>query len=143
MQVEGTPASAEYCSLLRLIIFGAMIQIKRRETIFKVFAVFFLITAIYHMVAVFFKINASSIFRNILFMVINLFCVYGLLKRPAYFVYLFCVLLVQQCFSHGKDLLNNWHNGKIDWISILVLVSMPVMLFYLIKDLKNKKLAKG
>jgi len=107
--------------------------------IFIVFAVFFAVSAIYHLVALFFKINTSPLWRNLLFIVINLLVAYGLLKRPAYFIYLFILLMLQQFYSHGSDLVNLWNlQHKLDWMSLLVFIILPVIFVFLLLDKLGK-----
>jgi hypothetical protein len=111
--------------------------------IFIVFAVFFAVSAIYHLVALFFKINTSPLWRNLLFIVINLLVAYGLLKRPPYFIYLFILLMIQQFYSHGSDLVNLWNQQhKLDWMSLLVFIILPVIFVFLLLD-KLGKLGTG
>ena len=111
----------------------------KKNTLFVVFAIFFIIPAIYHLVAVFYQLNTSPIWRNLLFVGINLFGAYGVLKRPAYFLYFFAALLLQQFYSHGSDLIDMWDlQHKIDWISLSVLVVMPVIFVFLILDKLGK-----
>src|SRR5436309_2141551 len=95
------------------------LMIKNSPKLFIAFAFLFLLAAIYHLAAVFFKIHpdesGSSASRNILFAVINLICVYGIIKRPKWFVFAFAILLVQQYFSHGISLYDYWtEENKID-----------------------------
>ena len=112
---------------------------KQTRIIFIVFAIMFGTTAMYHFGAVFFKLNDSTQLRNIVFVVINLVCIYGVLKRPLWFIYFFSVLFIQQSYSHGISLFVTYKSGKMDWISILDLVLLPVILFFLISDLRKKK----
>ena len=113
---------------------------KSRSVLFKAFAVLFLLTAIYHAAGLFIKINESPIWRHLLFVGINLFCVYGFLKRPKYFVYLFVLLLIQQYYSHGTDLVHLWNDQKqIDWISFFDLLILPIVLICLVEDSHAKQ----
>jgi hypothetical protein len=115
----------------------------KTKIIFIVFALFFLISAGYHLVALFFKVNTSPVWRNLLFIVINLLVAWGLLKRPAYFIYLFILLMLQQFYSHGSDLVNVWNlQHKVDWMSLLVFIILPVILVFLVLD-KQGKLGTG
>ena len=117
---------------------------KIRIILFKVFAVLSSLVAIYHFVGVFYKVNESPIWRHLLFVMINLFCVYGILKRPKYFVYLVALLLVQQYYSHGSYLLNMWIEKKqIHWISVFDLLLLPIVLICLIEDCKMKSRENG
>lgn len=115
----------------------------KKNTLFIAFAIFFLVASVYHIVAIFFKINTSPIWRNILFIFINLFTAWGLWKRPSLFIYFFAALMLQQLYSHGSDLINEWTlQNKIDYISILVLLLMPTIFVLLFLD-KIGKLKKA
>lgn len=96
----------------------------------------------YHFVGVFYKVDESPIWRHLLFVGINIFCVYGFLKRPKYFVFFIALLYVQQCYSHGTYMFNLWIKTKqIHWISAFDLLLLPIGLICLIEDFKfkNKK----
>src|SRR4051812_31529636 len=91
-----------------------------RNGLFKVFAVIACVTAIYHFAGIFYKIDGSPAWRHSLFAGINLFCVYGILKRPKYFVYLVAILLIQQYYSHGTYLVHLWIESKqVHWMSVV------------------------
>jgi len=113
---------------------------KTRAALFIVFAVLATIAALYHLTGVFYTIDATPGWRHILFVIINLFCVYGVLKRPAFFTWFWGVLLVQQYYSHGLYLLKMWHEQqKIHWISVADLLLLPIVLVCLIEDRRNQK----
>lgn len=97
-------------------------------------------TTLFHFTGVFYKVNDAPQWRHILFVVINLFSIYGFLKRPRFFVFFFCALLVQQYYSHGSQLINVWLEKKeIHWISLFDLLLLPVVTLALIEDYKSKK----
>jgi O-antigen ligase len=105
------------------------------KKIFIVFAIFFIVSAGYHFVALFFHVNDSPLWRNLLFVVINIFTAYCLLKRPPWFIYLFVILMIQQLYSHGTDLVSLWNsNHRIDWMSLAVIVIMPGIFVFLLLD---------
>jgi len=109
------------------------------KIIFIIFGVFFVISAGYHLVALFVKINDSPLWRNLLFVGINLFVAYCLTQRFPWFIYLFILLMIQQFYSHGSDLINLWHTQhKIDWMSFFVLLILPVIFVFLILDRSGK-----
>lgn len=113
---------------------------KSRNVLFKVFAVLASMTAIYHLLGLFYKVDESPIWRHLVFVVINLFCIYGILERPKYFVYLVALLLIQQYYSHGTYLINLWNSKKqIHWISIIDLLLLPIALICLFEDSAMKK----
>lgn len=112
----------------------------RSDRIFFVFAVLFAGAAIYHFIAVFITINDLPLSRQFIFILIDLAIAYGLLKRPKYFIYVFIILLVQQYYTHGFKLMEEWNNfKKIDYVSLLVLCVLPFILFFLLKDYHQKK----
>ena len=72
--------------------------------------------------------------------IVNLFVAYCLLKRFLWFIYLFVLLMFQQFYSHGSDLINLWSlQHKIDWMSLLVLVILPTIFVFLILDRLGKR----
>lgn len=112
---------------------------KTRSNLFVLFAVVLFLTASYHFVGVFYKVNDSPTWRHLLFGVIDLFCVYGALKRPKYFVYLIALFVVQQYYSHGFYLINMWNEKRqIHWISIFDLLLCPIAFIILVEDYKMK-----
>ncbi|MFT3908385.1 MAG: hypothetical protein QM737_03090 [Ferruginibacter sp.] len=115
-------------------------QNKTANIFFKFSAILFLAAAGYHFTGIFYKVNDAPVWRHILFTVINLFCIYGVLKRPKYFVYFIIALLVQQYYSHGTYMISLWNDKKqIHWISFFDLIFLPVLLFFIIKEHKNRK----
>ncbi|HTA84325.1 MAG TPA: hypothetical protein VK783_15380 [Bacteroidia bacterium] len=111
-----------------------------KVTLLKILSFFFLVAAVYHFVGLLSKLNTEPLWRNGLFVLINLFCFYGLLNRPKYFIYLFAVLVLQQLYSHGQDILKLWSTYKqIDWLSLGVVIYMPVVFLLLVMDNRNKK----
>jgi hypothetical protein len=122
-----------------------LFSLKTRNIIFKVFAVLAYLAGTYHFAGVFYKVDESPIWRHLLFVGINIFCVYGFLKRPKCFVFFVALLFIQQCYSHGTYMLNTWIKTKqIHWISVFDLLLLPIGLICLIEDykLKNKKLSQ-
>ncbi len=109
-----------------------LFSFKTRNILFKVFACLACVVGAYHFAGIFYKINESPIWRHILFIGINIFCVYGFIKRPKYFIYFFALLFFQQCFSHGIYMVNLWLQTKqIHWISIFDLLIFPIGLICL------------
>ena len=117
-----------------------LVSSKIKSKVFVAFAVLAVFAGIYHLVGVFYKINESPVWRHVIFAAINIFCVYGFLKRPKYFVYFVAILLVQQFYSHGSYIINLWlEKGQIHWISVFDLLLLSIALFCLIDDCKMKK----
>lgn len=117
---------------------------KARTILFQGFAILFLLAAIYHIVGAFFyKVDDSPAWRHLLFVGINLWCMYGVLKRPAYFVYVVVLLLIQQYYSHGTYMMRLWAEQKqIHWISVVDLLLLPVAFICLMEDAKMKRAKK-
>jgi hypothetical protein len=113
---------------------------KTRNGLFKVFAVLSATAAFYHLTGIFYKVDGSPVWRHLFFIGVNLFCIYGVLKRPKYFVYLVALLLVQQYYSHGTYLINLWtEKRQIHWISVADLLLLPIGLICLVEDCKMRK----
>jgi hypothetical protein len=112
-------------------------SIKTRSKLFAFFAVLLLLTAIFHFIGLFYKVDDSPVWRHFLFVGINLFCIYGVLKRPKYFIYFVGLLLLQQYYSHGNYLIKMWIERKqIHWISVFDLLLLPIAFICLIEDYK-------
>ena len=108
---------------------------KTRNILFKILAALAGMANIYHLVGLFYKVDESPVMRHFLFVVINIFCVYGFLKRPKYFIGFLSLVCIQQFYSHGSYMINLWLQTKqIHWISVLVLLILPISLFCLIED---------
>lgn len=116
-----------------------IVPAKNRSNLFVAFAVLFSVAAIFHFVGIFYKVNDAPFWRHVLFVAIDVFCVYGLLRRPKYFVYLFGLFLLQQYYSHGSYLINMWTEKKqLHWISIFILLLLPIILMNLIAEHKSE-----
>ena len=118
-----------------LMLFSA----KTRSVLFVLFAMVFILAAIYHLVLTVYKVDDTPVWRHLLFVVIDLFCAYGSLKRSKYFLYFIAPLLIQQYYSHGTYLINMWNEKRqIHWISVFDLLLFPIGLICLIEDYKMK-----
>lgn len=94
------------------------------------------IAALYHVAGLFYNLDDSSVLRHAIFIGLDLFCVYGFLKRPKYFILFFMAFTLQQYYTHGQYIIEMWiSNNKIHWISVSVLVLLPIGLLFLIVDL--------
>ena len=97
-----------------------------------------LMAGVYHFIGLFYKINDAPIWRHVLFVLVDFYCVYGLLKRPKYFVYFFLIMTIQQYYSHGFQLIENWNAAhKIHWVSLFILVLFPIGLWFLYIEQKS------
>ena len=107
-----------------------------RMKIFRLLQIALTIAAIYHLAGLFYRVDAAPVTRHAIFVVSDLLCVYGFVKRPRYFVFFFTAFTVQQYYSHGQHLSNMWVNEeRIHWVSVLVLTLMPTGLICLVKEM--------
>lgn len=113
-----------------------------RNYLFIVLAIGALLAAVYHMVGLFYPINDAPVWRHALFVAINLLLAICLYKRPAFFLPLFALLMLQQFYSHGTELITAWSaEHRVDWPSVLVLIFLPITLYALWVDYRSKKQA--
>jgi hypothetical protein len=108
---------------------------KSFNTLFKILALLGMFPIVYHFIGVFCKINSSPVWRHQLFILIGAVSIYGILKRPPWFIWFFSLLAMQQLYSHGSDLFLYWKNvHRIHWISVAVLLFIPMTLFFLLLE---------
>lgn len=98
-----------------------------RRSYIKFLALVIFAAALYHLVGVFHKVNEAPVARHIVFVFVDLFCVYGLLYRPKYFFYLFLLLTAQQYYTHGGQFISSLAlEGEVHWISLAILFLFPL-----------------
>lgn len=106
-----------------------------REFIIRIITLVFLAAAIYHFIAMFVHLNDLPLWRQILFVCVDLFFALAINYLPGYFLFLFVFLLLEQLYSHGNHLINVWVEKKeIDWLSVLVILFLPFVFFFLFFD---------
>ncbi len=98
-----------------------------------VIAVVFVAAAIFHATAIAIPSIAGGVgpARHAAFVAINMACAVVFVRRPRGAAWVFAVLVVQQMFSHGSDAWHAWREGRVDVVSLVVLVVMPAALFLL------------
>lgn len=95
----------------------------------------FLLAASYHALGLFIPVNEAAIEHHALFVVLDLFSAYGFIRRPPYFNVFFALFTCQQYYTHGHDLVSYWTAfHQVHWISVLVLLVMPLALAKLLVD---------
>ncbi|MEP7141566.1 MAG: hypothetical protein ABI707_01790 [Ferruginibacter sp.] len=108
--------------------------------IFLLFALAAFFTAIYHLKSIFYPTPDTPSWRHALFVAINIFVIYGLLKRPVWFVCFVAILTLQQWYSHGSYAYMLWQKEHIiHWISVAIILFLPLLFILLLMDQKNKK----
>jgi hypothetical protein len=98
----------------------------------------FLMTSIYHLVAVLNPTSGdgSSPERHLVFVFITLIAAIILyLDRPKSLL-IFIPLILQQIYGHGTFGWSEWTQfQRIDWPSVIVLIAMPVFAWYIFRRL--------
>lgn len=94
--------------------------------ILKFCSLVFFIAACYHLLAVFVALNDSPVWRNLLFVLINLWCAFEIRRFKKYFVVFFSLLFIQQLISHGGAVVRSFGESHFDWLGILTLVFMTI-----------------
>jgi predicted membrane protein len=109
---------------------------KARHIIFMVFAALAFIAVLYHIAAFVQPLDESPAWRHAIFIAVCTICVYGLLKRPKWFVWFFGVLMVQQLYSHGSRLIHLLQADKFNFIDAAVVLLTPIVFILLLKEKK-------
>lgn len=106
----------------------------------RLLAASFVVTAVFHLLAAAIPSMRGGVpaWRHGLFVGVNALSVYGVLKRPRWFVALFAALVAQQLYSHGGDLWRTWASAhRVDVASLVVVIAMPCILALLIADARR------
>src|ERR1700709_2714456 len=112
-------------------------KINSRDGFFLVFRIIGVFIGFYHANKYFFP-EGEDAFRHLVFVGISAIGVYGLWKRPYWFIYFFCALMLQQFYSHGGSAIKQWQiKHTIDWVSIAIVLLMPVIFIALLKEKKD------
>ena len=110
------------------------------ERVFWAVAACFLAAAVFHIAALFVPQLAvsSPAWRHGMFALVNALVAIGLVRRPRGFLFAFALLTLQQLLSHGRDLIVAWQGEhRVDWVSLVVVIAMPVVLVLLARDARN------
>lgn len=100
----------------------------------RFFALTFFVTAVYHFIGIFYQVNDSPPLRHFVFVCINLLSMYQILNKPRFFKIYFLILLVQQIYSHGNDIITTYQNsGKIDYTSFVDIIFLLIVNIYCLK----------
>ena len=110
-----------------------------RNIFFIAFAVAALLAAAYHIKGFFYPTETSPLWRHALFVFISAICIYGVLKRPGWFIWFIGLLTLQQWYSHGSYAIKLWQQEhQIHWISIADILLLPLLFILLLVDKKAK-----
>lgn len=106
-----------------------------RKHVYLLLTVAMAIASLYHLTGMFQPSANTPFWRHRAFFCLDLFCVYGFIQRPKYFILLFAAFTIQQYVSHGEQIISLWiDQGRIHWISVAVLLLMPLGLSALVAE---------
>ena len=109
------------------------------KKLFIIYASLSGLTAVYHLVGIFINVNEASPARHLVFFFISVLMAYWMLKRPRFLPYLFAILLIQQLYSHGKDIYPIWvQERRITWIDVGVVLVMPCIFISILLDARAR-----
>jgi hypothetical protein len=120
-----------------------MSDMGNNETPFRIFAGCIALAAVYHLVGLFMPAISphTPAWRHALFVGINLVAAWLMLRRPSWFCFAFAVLTLQQLYGHGGKLLRTWRGeGHVEWISLIVIIVMPIMAAMLFRDWHRRRI---
>ena len=112
----------------------------------KVLPIIFIVAAIasfaallFHLKGIFYPSAETPAWRHAIFVAVNCICIYGVLKRPRWFTWFVGLLTLQQLYSHGSYAIELWQKQhSIHWVSVCVVIFMPVLFVLLLIDRKSK-----
>ena len=108
----------------------------------KIFRIIFIVAAVlsfgallYHAKGIFYPAPPTPAWRHAIFVLVNITCIYGLLKRPKWFTWFVGALTLQQWYSHGGYAIELWQKQHIiHWISVGVVFFMPLLFILLLLE---------
>ena len=104
-------------------------SVTSERTLFAGFGLASLVAAAYHAAVLAGQLPnlGGSSLRHACFVALGLVGLGGFRRRPTWFAYGFVALTLQQLVAHGTRAWSWWSaNGSIDWLSLPVLVLMPI-----------------
>jgi hypothetical protein len=114
-----------------------------RRFIFIIFTFLAVGALVFHIKEIIYPTQSTPAWRHAIFVLVNCICIYGLLKRPYWFIWFTALLTLQQLYSHGSYAFKVWQqHNVIDWISIGIVILLPVLLILLIFE-KTKHSSNG
>lgn len=95
--------------------------------------------AVYHIACILSHMDNTPVWRHIIFFCISVTGIWALIKRPSWLLYALIVLSLQQWYSHGNYLIVKYREEQsIHWVSIVVLILLPVITYAVWKDRKRR-----
>ncbi|MBS1512446.1 MAG: hypothetical protein JST86_16500 [Bacteroidetes bacterium] len=112
---------------------------KTRDIVFKIFAALSVVVLLYHVAGTVQTIDDSPAWHHVIFVGVSTVCIYGLLKRPKWFIWFFGALTVQQLYSHGSHALQLLKEYKINTVDLAVALLLPLVFVLLLVDRRATK----
>jgi hypothetical protein len=123
---------------LLVIIRICLMNKKFLNIIFYAFAIISFIAMVYHIKGVFYPTTVTPAWRHSIFVFVNIISIYGVIKRPRWFIWFAIILTIQQWYSHGSYALHLWQTeNKIHWMSVGDVILLPVLVWLLFIDRKT------
>jgi hypothetical protein len=113
-----------------------------RKTTYSILAFVFGVAAFYHLIALFWPnyFPPSPVWRHITFFILNLAASILSVRRWIWLWVPVTFLAIQQLISHGSRLYAWWIlYRRADTISIIIIVSMPLIAAFLFYDFRLRK----
>ncbi len=120
---------------------------KTFNIIFIVFAALAFFSLINHIIEIIYPDKSAHAIitlvgsaRHVVFAFINAVCIFGILKRPVWFIWFLGLLILYQWYIHGSYLAEFWQlKHQVRWISIAVIVLLPLLFYFLMLEQKSKQ----
>ena len=115
--------------------------VKRTSKMLALVIIALLITLFYQFFNLYFAGPDSSISRRFFFILINLVLLYGVIRRPFWFVWFWGIMTLQQLISHAIHFTNHLEN-QIEWVDLIIMLAGPVIFIWLWMDEKNYRMER-
>lgn len=118
-----------------------------RNSLFRLAAAAFLITAVYHLAAMIVPKFAAiayppsyPMWRHAVFIIINTTFAAWFLTRPSWLIWPYTILVFQIFNGHGIDAWTLWqHERRIDWPSVVSVLGSTLGLWLLLVDRADRR----
>jgi hypothetical protein len=106
---------------------------KAKHIVFIICAALAFAAMLYHTAGAVQPFDSTPAWRHMVFIGICTICIYGLLKRPNWFVWFFGILTLQQLYSHGIHFIRLLQENKFNPIDMAILLLMPLIFLLLLR----------
>jgi hypothetical protein len=110
---------------------------KARHISFIISAILAFAAMLYHTVGAVQPFDSTAAWRHMIFIGVCTICIYGLLKRPRWFVWFFGILMIQQLYSHGGHLILLLRENRFNPLDTVIVFVVPLIFILLLTDKKT------